>query len=199
LFERRSLVPFIDFAYQGLAQGLDEDAYGVRLMARRLPEVVAVTSCSKNFGLYRERVGAASFVSESAEGAKLALMNVANVARGIYSMPPDHGAAIVAQILHDEKLRALWIDELAQMRGRLNGLRELLVTALKERDTPFDFSFIAKERGLFSFLGITKEQVIRLREEFHIYMIESSRINVAGINHANVDYVADSIAAVLEE
>ena len=198
LFERRRLVPFIDFAYQGLAQGLEEDAYGIRLMARRLPEVVAVTSCSKNLGLYRERVGAASFVSESVEGAKLALMNVANVARGIYSMPPDHGAAIVAQILHDAKLRASWIDELAQMRERLNSLRELLVAELRERETPMDFSFIAKERGLFSFLGITKEQVIRLREEFHVYMIESSRINVAGINHANVGYVADSIAAVLE-
>ena len=113
-------------------------------------------------------------------------------------MPPDHGAAIVGQILDDAKLRALWIKELAEMRERLNGLRKLLVDKLAERKTPMDFSFIAKERGLFSFLGITKEQVIRLREEFHVYMVESSRINIAGINHANVDYVADAIAAVLE-
>jgi aspartate aminotransferase len=180
-----------------LAEGLEEDAYGARLMAERLPEVVVVTSCSKNLGLYRERVGAASFVSASAEAAKLSLANTANVARGLYSMPPDHGAAIVGKILHDEELRALWTKELEEMRVRLNGLRRLLVDRLAARKTRLDFSFIAKQRGLFSFLGISKEQVIRLREEFHVYMIESSRINIAGINHANVDYVADSIAAVL--
>ncbi len=198
LCERRGLVPFIDIAYQGLAEGLDEDAYGVRLMAERLPEVVVVSSCSKNLGLYRERVGTASFVSATPEQAKLAFGNASNVARGLYSMPPDHGAAIVGKILHDAELRALWIKELADMRTRLNGLRRLLVDELARRKTPLDFSFIAKQHGLFSFLGIPKEKVIRLREEFHVYMIESSRINIAGINHANVEFVADSIAAVLE-
>jgi aspartate aminotransferase len=198
LCERRGLVPFIDIAYQGLAEGLDEDAYGVRLMAQKLPEVVVVTSCSKNLGLYRERVGAASVVSANSEAAKLAAANLANVARGIYSMPPDHGAAIVGHILADAALRAQWIEELAAMRSRLNGLRKLLVEKLAARKTPMDFSFIARERGMFSFLGITKEQVIRLREEFHVYMVESSRINIAGINHGNVERVADSIAAVLK-
>jgi aspartate aminotransferase len=198
LCERRSLVPFIDIAYQGLAEGLEQDAFGVRLMAARLPEVVVVTSSSKNLGLYRERVGAASIVSATAEQSKLALANAANVARGLYSMPPDHGAAIAAYILQSAELRALWVKELEEMRGRLNGLRQLLVDKLAARKTPMDFSFIAKERGMFSFLGISKEQVVRLREEFHVYMIESSRINIAGINHANVDYVADSIAAVLK-
>jgi aspartate aminotransferase len=198
LCERRGLVPFIDIAYQGLAEGLDEDAYGVRLMAQKLPEVVVVTSCSKNLGLYRERVGAASVVSANSEAAKLAAANLANVARGIYSMPPDHGAAIVGHILADAALRAQWIEELAAMRSRLNGLRKLLVDKLAARKTPMDFSFIARERGMFSFLGITKEQVIRLREEFHVYMVESSRINIAGINHGNVERVADSIAAVLK-
>ncbi len=198
LCERRGLVPFIDIAYQGLAEGLEEDAYGVRLMAEKLPEVVVVTSCSKNLGLYRERVGAASVVSASTDAAKLAAANLANVARGIYSMPPDHGAAIVGQILGDAGLRAQWMEELAEMRSRLNGLRKLLVDKLAARNTRMDFSFIAKERGMFSFLGITKEQVIRLREEFHVYMVESSRINIAGINHGNVDRVADSIAAVLK-
>lgn len=198
LCERRGLVPFIDIAYQGLAEGLDEDAYGVRLMAERLPEVVVVTSCSKNLGLYRERVGATSVVCASADAAKLAAANLANVARGLYSMPPDHGAAIVGHILENPELRAQWTAELAEMRTRLNSLRRLLVEKLAARKTPMDFSFIAKERGMFSFLGITKEQVIRLREEFHVYMVESSRINVAGINHANVDRVADAIAAVLE-
>src|SRR5258706_3590352 len=198
LCERRGLVPFIDFAYQGLSEGLDEDAYGARLMASRLPEVVVVSSCSKNLGLYRERVGVASFVSASAEASKLVLANAANVARGIYSMPPDHGAAIVSHILHDPALRAQWVQELKDMRNRLNALRTLLVDKLGARKTPIDFSFIAKERGLFSFLGITKEQVIRLREQFHIYMVESSRVNIAGVNHGNVDTVADAIAAVLE-
>jgi aspartate aminotransferase len=197
VFERRGLVPYIDIAYQGLAEGLDEDAFGVRLMAARLPEVVVVTSCSKNLGLYRERVGAASIVSATAEAAKLAAANLASVARGIYSMPPDHGAAIVSQIFGDAALRAQWTQELAEMRTRLNGLRRLLVDKLAARKTAMDFSFIAKERGMFSFLGITKEQVVRLREEFHVYMVESSRINIAGINHGNVDRVADAIAAVL--
>jgi len=198
LCERRGLVPFIDIAYQGLAEGLDEDAFGVRLMAQRLPEVVVVTSSSKNLGLYRERVGSASFVSANAEAAKMTAANAANVARGIYSMPPDHGAAIASHIFNDPALRAQWSQELADMRSRLNGLRKLLVDKLAARNTPKDFSFVAKERGLFSFLGITKEQVIRLRDEFHIYMVESSRINIAGINHGNVDRVADSIAAVLK-
>jgi len=198
LCERRGLVPFIDLAYQGLSEGLDEDAFGARLMASRLPEVVVVSSCSKNLGLYRERVGAASFVSATAEASKLVLANASNVARGIYSMPPDHGAAIVSHILHDPALRAQWVQELQDMRNRLNGLRKLLVDKLAARKTPLDFSFIARERGMFSFLGITKEQVIRLREQFHIYMVESSRVNIAGINHGNVDTVADAIAAVLK-
>ena len=195
--ERRGIVPFIDLAYQGFAEGLDEDAYGVRLMSERLPEVVVVSSCAKNFGLYRERVGSVTVVTESAESVKGVASHAANVARGIYSMPPDHGAAIVAQILGDAELRALWEREVGEIRVRLNSLRRLLVEKLAERDTPIDFSFIANERGMFSFLGIDRERVVALRERFHVYMIESSRINIAGINAANADYVADSIAAVV--
>ncbi|HSG65898.1 MAG TPA: amino acid aminotransferase [Gammaproteobacteria bacterium] len=197
LCERRGIVPFVDLAYQGLSESLDADAYGVRLMAERLPEVVVVTSCSKNLGLYRERVGAVAIVSSDAERSKAVATNLANVARGIYSMPPDHGAAIAGRVLNDPKLRAQWVEELSEVRNRINGLRGLLVAKLAERSAPRDFSFIANERGMFSFLGITKEQVVRLREEFHVYMLESSRINLAGINSANVDYVADSIVAVL--
>ncbi len=197
LFERRGIVPFLDIAYLGLSQGLEEDAYGIRLMAERLPEVVVVASCSKNLGLYRERVGALSIVSKDSRSAEIALDNASNVARGIYSMPPDHGAAIVAEILHDDELRALWREELREMRDRLNDLRRLLVDKLAERKSPRDFSFIARERGMFSFLGISKEQVVRLREEFHVYMVESSRINVAGVNQSNADVVADAIVAVL--
>lgn len=197
LCERRGVIPFIDLAYQGLSENLDADAYGVRLMAERLGEVIVVTSCSKNLGLYRERVGAVAIVSANAERSKAVATNLANVARGIYSMPPDHGAAIAGRVLGDPTLRARWIEELAQVRNRINGLRGLLVDELAERNAPRDFSFIRHERGMFSFLGISKEQVVRLREEFHVYMLESSRINLAGINKANVDYVADSIAAVL--
>ncbi len=195
--ERRGIVPFVDLAYQGFAEGLAEDAYGVRLMSERCPEVIVVSSCSKNFGLYRERVGAVSIVTGSSESTKGVATHAANVARGIYSMPPDHGAAIVARILGDTELRALWEREVDAIRMRLSSLRRLLVDKLAERSTPIDFSFIARERGMFSFLGLDRERVIALRERFHVYMIESSRINVAGINEANVDYVADSIAAVL--
>ena len=197
LFESRGIVPFLDLAYQGLAEGLEEDTYGVRLMAERLDEVIVVTSCSKNFGLYRERVGMASVVSKDVKRAKIAQSNLSNVARGIYSMPPDHGAAIVGCVLNDNELSAIWIEELAQMRERLNDLRRLIVDKLKERDAPRDFSFIASERGMFSFLGISQEQAIRLREEFHVYTLESGRVNVAGINQSNVDYVADAIVAIL--
>ncbi len=197
LCERRGVTPFIDLAYQGLSEDLDADAYGARLMAELLPEVVIVASCSKNFGLYRERVGSVSVISSNAERSRAVATNLANVARGIYSMPPDHGAAIAGRVLHSPELRAQWVEELAGVRNRINGLRGLLVAKLAERGAPRDFSFIANERGMFSFLGISKEQVVRLREEFHVYMLESSRINLAGINNANVDYVADSIVAVL--
>ena len=198
LCERHGVVPFVDFAYQGLAEGLEDDAYGVRLMAERLPEVVIVASCSKNFGLYRERVGAVCVVSPDRERNLRVASNLSNIARGIYSMPPDHGAAIVARILSDAGLKALWMEELEEMRLRLKGLRTLLADKLAERGTSTDFSFVANERGMFSFLGISREQVIRLREEFHVYLVESSRINIAGINQRNVDYVADAIAAVLQ-
>ena len=197
LCARRGIVPFIDFAYQGLAEGIDEDAIGARLMAERVPEVVVVTSCSKNLGLYRERVGAVSIVCESAEQRGVVFSNLSNVARGIYSMPPDHGAAIVERVLQDPELRALWDRELGEMRDRINSLRQLLVDKLAERGVARDFGFIARERGMFSFLGLSKEQIVRLREEFHVYLVESSRINIAGITSRNVDYVADAVAAVL--
>jgi aspartate aminotransferase len=198
IFARRGILPFIDLAYQGLSEGLEEDAYGVRLMTERLPEVVLVTSCSKNFGLYRERVGAVSVVSRTKAERDAVFSNLSNVARSIYSMPPDHGAAIVERVLHTPQLRSLWEKELAEMRLRLSGLRKLFVDELAARKVPVDFSFIANEHGMFSFLGMKREQVVRLREQFHVYMVESSRINFAGINKKNVDHVADSIAAVLK-
>ena len=197
LCARRGIVPFIDLAYQGLSEGLEADAKGVRIMVEHVPELIVVASCSKNFGLYRERVGSASVVSPNVAQRNAVFSNLSNVARGIYSIPPDHGAAIVDRVLHNAELRALWDKELATMRERLNGLRRLLVDELTKRKVPGDFSFIAHERGMFSFLGIPKDRIIRLREEFHIYMVESGRVNLAGLNSGNIDYVADSIAAVL--
>ena len=197
LFGQRGIMPLIDLAYQGLSEGLEEDVYGIRLMAESLSEMIVVASCSKNFGLYRERVGAISIVSKDTKQAAATLSNASNIARGIYSMPPDHGAEIVASIFCEEELRKLWIQELGEMRERINGLRRLLVDKLSERESPQDFSFISNERGMFSFLGISRPQVIRLREEFHVYLVESSRINIAGINRSNVDYVSDAIVGVL--
>jgi aspartate aminotransferase len=198
LCQRKGLVPFIDLAYQGLSAGIEEDAYGVRLMAEHVPEMVVVGSCSKNFGLYRERVGSVSVVAADSKARNVVISNLSSVARGLYSMPPDHGAAIVDRVLHDAELRAQWVAEVAAIRQRINGLRAVFVGKLKERGVPQDFSFIEHERGMFSFLGIRREQVIRLREEFHVYTLESSRINLAGLNAANADYVADAIAAVLK-
>jgi len=196
LCSRLGVIPFIDFAYQGLARGLEEDAYGVRLMSEAVPEFIVVSSYSKNFGLYRERVGACSIVFENPSHRDGVVTNLANVARSLYSMPPDHGAAIVATILGDEELRRLWYAEVDAIRNRLNGQRKLLVDKLAERGTRSDFSFIANECGMFSFLGFPREKVVRLREQFHVYMVESSRINVAGVNSRNVDYVVEAIAAV---
>lgn len=198
LFADRGIVPFVDLAYQGLAENLEADACGARVMAERVDELLLAASCSKNLGLYRERVGIASIVSRNADEAKTTRTNLAQMGRGIYSMPPDHGAAIVSCILHDGELTALWLEELGDMRERLNSLRRSFADMLAERGAPVDFSFIARERGMFSFLGLPREQVIRLREEFHVYMVESSRINFAGLNRSNMDYVADSIIAVLQ-
>lgn len=198
LFADRGIVPFVDLAYQGLAENLKADACGARVMAERVEELLLAASCSKNLGLYRERVGIASIVSRNADEAATTRTNLAQMGRGIYSMPPDHGAAIVSCILHDEELTALWLEELGEMRDRLNSLRRTFADKLAQRGAPVDFSFIARERGMFSFLGLSREQVIRLREEFHVYMVESSRINFAGLNRSNMDSVADSIIAVLQ-
>ncbi len=195
--ERRGLVPFIDMAYQGFAEGVAEDAYGVRLFAAKLPEVVVVTSCSKNFGLYRERVGTANIVAASTAAAVTAGSHLASNTRRIYSMPPAHGAAVVATILNDERLRAEWLEELAEMRTRINALRRDLAATLAAKTGSNRFDFVADQRGMFSLLGLSPEQVGRLRDEFHVYMVGSSRTNIAGVREANLDYLSDAIAAVL--
>jgi len=194
---QNGFTPFIDLAYQGLGDGLDEDAYGLRLMAERLPEVVICSSFSKNFGLYRDRVGAVIVITSNRDVCAAVSSQIVATARQIYSVPPAHGAFVVASILDDEKLTREWNEELTEMRDRVNGLRRMLVEKLRETGVDKDFSFIQNEKGLFSFLGLSKEQVETLIHEYSIYLVGSSRINVAGINNANIDYLARSIAKVL--
>lgn len=194
---RRGLVPFVDIAYQGLGDGLEADAYGVRLMAERLPEVIVAVSCSKNFGLYRERTGATFVISPTAERTGNAMGQLRKIARGMYSMPPDHGAELVALVWEDATLRQQWMDELEAMRVRVEELRGLLVSGLKALRPDVDYSFVQRQKGMFSLLPLNTAQIQRLRDEHHIYMPGDGRINVAGISRRNVEYVAQSLAAVI--
>ena len=196
LCNERGLLPFIDLAYQGLGDSLDDDAMGVRIMSDACPEVIVASSYSKNFGLYRERVGALQIVTNNTAAVRVVQSQLESVVRTIYSMPPAHGAAIVEIILGDEALNVAWVKELDEMRDRINGLRMLLADRLTSA-TGQDFSFIRNQRGMFSFLGISPEQVARLQKECAIYMVGSSRINVAGINDANVDYFLSACAKIL--
>jgi aspartate/tyrosine/aromatic aminotransferase len=193
----RDLLPFVDMAYQGFATDLDSDAFIVRHLAERVEEMVVCTSCSKNFGLYRDRVGALLFLTANKTTRDVVQSQANNFVRTLYSMPPDHGAAVVATILGDEQLHEEWLAELGEMRSRLQDMRTLLNDALGTAAPGHDFSHLVRANGMFSFLGISTEQVERLKKDHGIYMVGSSRINVAGITSENVAYLADSIAAVL--
>ncbi len=193
----RELLPFIDMAYQGFAQNLDVDAFAVRHLAENVPEMIVSTSCSKNFGLYRDRVGTLAMLAPNAKSRDVIFSQANSFVRTMYSVPPDHGAAVVRIILNDDELRAQWVDELGAMRERLSGMGTLLRDALKEEAPEHDFSHLVQSNGMFCFLGVTAEQVDKLKRDFGVYMVGSSRINVAGITPDNVDYLASSIAAVL--
>lgn len=192
----RQLLPLIDFAYQGFGTGLDEDAFGVRLMAEQLDEVIITSSCSKNFGIYCERTGCLIMVAKDAEQMENVRSQVAIVARENYSNPPAHGGSIVSEILHDPELTAMWREELTEMRDRINTLRRDFVEALKPYGLAEKYACVAEQQGMFSYTGLTPEQVDRLRDEFGIYMVRSGRANVAGFSHANLPYLAKAIAAV---
>lgn len=198
LVERKGILPFVDLAYQGFGTGLEEDAYGVRLLADKVPEVLVASSCSKNFGLYRERTGSITAITASAEAAPVAESHMTNIARAIYSMPPAHGGFLAGLVMQDQALRTDWIRELTEMRNRMNALRGLFVRKMKATGVDQDFAFIENQFGMFSFLGITPDQIKRLRDEFAIYIVGSSRINVAGISEANIDYLTTSLATVLK-
>lgn len=193
----RELVPFIDMAYQGFAADLDTDAFCIRHLADKVAEMIVVSSCSKNFGLYRDRVGSLSVLTADAKSRDVVTSQLSNIVRTIYSVPPDHGAAIVAMILNDDSLTSNWHVELSEMRDRLREMRVLLNDALKEKAPNHDFSHLIRATGMFCFLGLSVQQVDRLKSEFGVYLIGSSRINVAGITADNVEYLADSIVAVL--
>ncbi|MDY6944076.1 MAG: amino acid aminotransferase [Pseudomonadota bacterium] len=199
VLNQRGLIPFVDIAYQGLGAGIDEDAAGVRLLAEELPEVLIAISCSKNFGLYRERVGSLIVVGQSRPHAAAAAATIAQVARGIYSMPPDHGAAVVSMILGDAALASQWRQELAVIRDRIFRLRNAFSEALSLACPGQDFSWIVRQRGMFSVLNLAPQSVTRLRERQHIYMTGDGRVNISGLRESGIDYVARSVADELRE
>ena len=190
--------PLVDIAYQGFGSSLDEDAKGLRLLADTVEEMLICSSCSKNFGLYRERIGACSLISNNSATADVSNSVLLSVVRSIYSMPPAHGADIVNTILSSTELTQLWHDELDEMRTRINGLRSLIKNSLAEKGVAQDFSFIDQQNGMFSFLGINKAQIDRLQKDYAIYIVGSSRVNVAGVSQTNIDYFSNAIADVLK-
>ncbi len=193
----KGLIPLFDFAYQGFAKGVEEDAAGLRTFAQYNDEILVASSFSKNFGLYNERVGAFTLVAKNEEVATTAFSQVKSIIRSIYSNPPAHGSAVVTYILNDEALRAEWETEVAEMRDRIQEMRELFVETLKAEGVSSDFSFIERQNGMFSFSGLSKEQVNRLKDEFAIYIVGSGRISVAGMTKSNMGPLCKGIAAVL--
>jgi aspartate aminotransferase/aromatic-amino-acid transaminase len=193
----KKLLPLVDFAYQGLGRGLDEDAEGVRILAKAVEEMVICSSFSKNFGLYNERVGAITLKGASKETIDKAFSNLKTVIRQIYSNPPSHGGAIVVTVMKDAALRAEWEKEVAQIRARIAEMRTLFVDTLKAKGVRQDFSFLTHQYGMFSFSGLNPEQVKALKEKYSIYIVGSGRINVAGMTKANMDLLCTAVAEVL--
>ncbi|OCG20302.1 MULTISPECIES: amino acid aminotransferase [unclassified Gilliamella] len=190
-------LPLFDIAYQGFGQGIEEDVYGLRLFANNHPELLIASSYSKNFGLYNERVGAFTLIAANTEIADRAFSQVKTIIRANYSNPPAHGAKIVSYILNNEELKEEWIDELTGMRQRIHRMRQLFVKTLQDKGANQDFSFIAKQNGMFSFSGLNEEQVLKLRNDYGIYIVNSGRINVAGMTLDNMSRLCESIVQVL--
>ncbi|TWC30357.1 aromatic amino acid aminotransferase [Pseudomonas sp. SJZ079] len=192
----RELLPLIDFAYQGFGDGLEQDAWAVRLFATQLPELLITSSCSKNFGLYRERIGALLVCASNSEQLLNIRSQLASIARNLWSTPPAHGAAIVASILDDSELKALWMSELESMRQRVASLRLGLVEALQVHGLAERFAHIGVQRGMFSYTGLSPQQVQRLRDEYSVYLVGSGRANVAGLDASRLEQLAQVIAQV---
>jgi aromatic-amino-acid transaminase len=197
VMNRRGLVPFLDIAYQGFADGLDADASAVRRFSAACPTVVVSSSFSKSLSLYGERVGAFSIITQDAEEASRVLSQVKRVIRTNYSSPPTHGSQAVATVLTTPELRTLWESELGQMRDRIKTMRRQFVDKIRAERADFDFSFVVEQRGMFSYSGLNRDQVRRLRDEYSIYTIDSGRICVAALSSKNIDYVTNAVASVL--
>ena len=195
--QARGLIPFVDLAYQGFGDGLEADAYAARLFAGAMTPVFLSSSFSKSFSLYGERVGAFSLVAGSADEAARALSQVKRLVRANYSNPPTHGGQIVAAVLTTPELRRQWEEELGQMRERIKAMRRALVDGIRARAPGADFDFVLRQRGLFCYSGLDREQVRRLHEEYSIYAVETGRICVAALNSRNVGYATEAIAAVI--
>ncbi len=199
IVRNRELVPFLDIAYQGFGTGIEEDSLAVRLFAESGITFLVSSSFSKSFSFYGERVGALTIVDQSQDESARVLSQLKRVIRANYSTPPTHGGMVVATILNTPELRAEWEAELAEMRARIKTMRRCLVEGLAARKVKGDFSFIERQNGMFSYSGLSAEQVQRLRDEFAIYAVSSGRVCVAALNSKNVDYVAGAIATVLKE
>lgn len=197
LCAEKALLPLFDFAYQGFAKGIEEDASGLRLFTKVCNEIMIASSFSKNVGLYNERVGALTLVGKNENETLTAFSQIKSIARVIYSNPPAHGAAIVTQILTNPILRKEWEQEVTQMRERIQAMRELFVSTLKAEGVEADFDFIKQQNGMFSFSGLTQEQVLCLKEEFGVFVVGSGRISVAGMTRQNMQPLCKAIAAVL--
>lgn len=195
--QKRGFLTLFDFAYQGFGDGVEEDALPVRLFAERGLELVICSSFSKNFGLYNERVGAITLLTRDKDAGDKTLSQLKSTIRSNYSSPPSHGGSVVSAVLSDPELAALWQREVDTMRNRIASMRQLFVDTLKQKGAKQDFSFITKQKGMFSFAGISPEQVDRLKEEYGIYAVRSGRINVAGMSEATMDRLCSAIASVL--
>jgi aspartate/tyrosine/aromatic aminotransferase len=195
--QKRKLLPLLDFAYQGLAEGIEVDRAGLLELARPGVEMLICSSFSKNFGLYNERVGALTAVGKDAEAASRAQSHIKSCIRANYSNPPSHGGSVVTTILNNADLRKEWLGEVDVMRARINKMRTLFVDTLKAKGVKADFSFIARQRGMFSFSGLSKEQVETLKKKHGIYVVGNGRINVAGMTEGNMDQLSTAIAQVL--
>jgi aspartate/tyrosine/aromatic aminotransferase len=198
LAAKKKFLPFFDFAYQGFGNGLDKDAKGIRIFADKVKSFLVANSFSKNFGLYNERIGSISVVASTKNQAENILSQLKICARTNYSNPPAHGAAIVTTILSNTDLRTVWEGEVTVMRDRINSYRDIFIENLKVQGCKRDFSFIKTQRGMFSYTGLTKDEVLELREKYAIYFVDSGRISLAGLNGYNIDYVCEAFAKVLK-
>ena len=189
----------VDIAYLGFGDGLEEDAYGLRKLTSTLTEMAVAASCSKNFGLYRERVGCAMIIATDEQSANVTFSQLLGAARANYSMPPDHGAEIVNIILNDKELRAEWEAELTDVRNHMVTIRENLAEAMRKRSNSADYDFIAQHRGMFSLIGITPEQVAKLKKDNGVYMVGNSRMNIAGLGVDKIDIFADALAELARD